>query len=67
MQEYFLSCACKDARVHAPILWIKLEIPIYMYFTDYSELITDQFKKTLREAIKNEIKCFDFGSIEKEI
>ena len=54
----------KDARVHAPIKCIKLEIPIY--FTDHSEFIGDQFKKILSKAIKNEIKCFDFGSIKRE-
>ena len=55
----------KDVRVHAPITWIKLEIPIY--FTDYSEFITDQFKKILSKAIKNEIKRFDFGSIKRKL
>ena len=28
---------------------------------------TDQFKKILSKAIKNEIKCFDFGSIKGEV
>ena len=35
--------------------------------TDRSEFINDQFKKILSEAIKNEIKCFDFGSIKREV
>ena len=55
----------KDARVHAPITRIKLEIPIY--FTDHSEFITDQFKKIISKAIKNEMKCLDFGNIKREI
>ena len=42
-----------------------LEIPIY--FTDHSEFITDQFKKILGKAIKNEIKYFDVVSIKREL
>ena len=52
----------KDARVHAPDTRIKLEIP-----TDHSEFITDQFKKILSKAIKNEINCSDFGSFKREL
>ena len=55
----------KDVRVHAPITGIKLEIPIY--FTDHSELVTDQFRKILSKATKNEIKCFDFNSIKRKL
>ena len=53
----------KDVRVHAPIACIKLGIPIY--FIDHSEFITVQCKKILSRANKNEIKCFDFGSIKR--
>ena len=51
----------KDFRVHAPVTWIKLGIPIY--FIDHAEFITGQCKKILSRANKNETKCFDFGSI----
>ena len=53
----------KDVRVHAPITWIKLGIPVY--FTDHSEFITGQCEKILSRANKNEIKCFDYGSIKR--
>ena len=36
-------------------------------FTDHSEFINDQFKKILSKEIKNEIKCFDFDSIKREL
>ena len=42
-----------------------MEIPIN--FTDHSEFITDQVKRILSKVIKNEIKCFDFGSIKREL
>ena len=34
---------------------------------DHSEFITDQLKKILNKATENEIKCFDFGSINREL
>ena len=34
---------------------------------DHSEFITDQLQNILSKAIKNEIKCFDFGSIKREL
>ena len=41
----------KDVRVHAPITWIKLGIPIY--FIDHAEFITSQGKnKFSSEQIK---------------
>ena len=35
--------------------------------SDHSEFITDQLKKILSKAIRNEIKCFDFGSVRREL
>ena len=46
----------KDVRVHAPITWIKLGIPIY--FIDHSKFITAQCEKILSRTNNNEIKCF---------
>ena len=44
-----------------------MQLEISTHFTDNSEFISDQFKKILSKAIKNEIKCFDFGSIRREL
>ena len=55
----------KDARVHAPMTWMKQEILVY--FRDHSEFSTDQFKKILSKTIENEIKCFDFCSMKREL
>ena len=55
----------KDVRVHAPITWIKLGIPIY--FIVHSEFITVQCKKILSRANNNEIKGFEFGSIKRAL
>ena len=55
----------KDVRVHAPITWIKLGIPIN--FIDHSEFITVQCKKILSRANHNEIKCFEFSSIKRAV
>ena len=38
---------------------------IPVYFIDHSEFITGQCGKILNRANKNEIKCFDFGSIKR--
>ena len=54
----------KDVRVHAPITYIKLGIPVY--FIDHSEFITVQCKKILSRA-NNEIKCFEFSSIKRAL
>ena len=70
--RHLLSCdtivkftAFKDVRVHAPITWIKLGIPIY--FIDHSEFITVQCEKILSRANNNEIKCSEFGSIKRTL
>ena len=60
----FIEIIFKDVRVHAPITYIKLGIPIY--FIDHSEFITVQCKKILSRA-NNEIKCFDFSSIKRPL
>ena len=56
-----LGLQFKTFRVHAPITWIKLGIPLY--FIDHAECITSHVKKVLSRANKIVIKCFDFGSI----
>ena len=38
-----------------------------MYFTNHSGVITGQCKKVISKANKNEIKCFDFGSIKRAL
>ena len=55
----------KDVRVHAQITRIKLGIPTY--FMDHSEFITGQCRKILSGANKNEIECFEFGSIKRAL
>ena len=54
----------RNVRVHAPITCIKLGIPIY--FIDHSEFITVQCKNIISRA-NNEIKCFEFSSIKREL
>ena len=38
-----------------------------IYFIDHAEFITGQYKKILSTANKNEIKCFEFGSLKRAL
>ena len=44
-----------------------MRVGIPVYFKDLSAFITGQCKKILSKAIKNEMKCFDFGSIKRTL